>query len=106
NMIHVFGNHEYEGDLSGNNSKAIYNIPTENNGDYYSFKYGNVYFAVINYTKDAAKLQQAADWLVEDANASDATWKVVAVHQPPYFTNPTGGNDLIHEILPPACDKA
>ena len=105
-MIHVFGNHEYEGDLSGGNSKAIYNIPTENNGDYYSFKYGNVYFAVINYTKDLAKLDSAMKWLVADAKASDATWKVVAVHQPPYFTNPTGGNDLMNKILPPVCDEA
>lgn len=106
NMIHVFGNHEYEGDLSGSNSKAIYNIPTENNGDYYSFKYGNVYFAVINYTKDTTKLDNAMKWLIADAKASDATWKVVAVHQPPYFTNPTGGNDLMHKVLPPACDEA
>lgn len=106
NMIHVFGNHEYEGDLSGSNSKAIYNIPTDNNGDYYSLKYGNVYFAVINYTKDTAKLDNAMKWLVADAKASDATWKVVAVHQPAYFTNPTGGNDLMHKVLPPACDEA
>lgn len=105
-MIHVFGNHEYEGDLSGSNSKAIYNIPNENNGDYYSFEYGNVYFAVINYTKDTNKLDRAMDWLVTDAKKSDATWKVVAVHQPPYFTNPTGGNDLINKILPPICDEA
>ena len=105
-MIHVFGNHEYEGDLTGNNSKAIYNIPQENNGDYYSFEYGNVYFAIINYTKDTAKLDRATKWLIEDAKKSDATWKVVGVHQPPYFTNPTGGNDLIHKVLPPACDEA
>lgn len=66
-MIHVFGNHEYEGDLTGDNSKAIYNIPSENNGDYYSFEYGNMYFAVINFTKDTNRLNRAASWLVEDA---------------------------------------
>ncbi len=44
-MIHVFGNHEYEGDLTGDNSKAIYNIPSENNGDYYSFDMQYEYFS-------------------------------------------------------------
>lgn len=105
-MIHVFGNHEYEGDLTGDNSKAIYNIPSENNGDYYSFEYGNMYFAVINFTKDTNRLNRAASWLVEDAKKSNATWKVLAIHQPAYYTNPTGGNDIINKIIPPACDAA
>ena len=31
-------------------------------------------------------------WLIDDAAESDCTWKVLSIHQPPYYTNATGGS--------------
>lgn len=102
-VIHVLGNHEYEGNLSGNIANTIYNLPGEK---YYSATYGNVYVAVINYTTSREALQEALDWLEKDAAASSARWKILAMHQPAYYTNTTGGNGYIHDMVPSAAEKA
>lgn len=104
-MIHAMGNHEYEGDLDGAFGSALNMLP---DGKYYSVTYGSVYIAVINYryTNNAERMQEAAAWLVENAKESDAIWKVLVMHQPPYYTNPTGGNSYVHEYIPAAVDEA
>ncbi|MGN1419637.1 MAG: phosphodiester glycosidase family protein [Acutalibacteraceae bacterium] len=107
-MIHVLGNHEYYGDLNGSNASAYFNLPgTENETAplCYSVQYGNVYVAVINYSS-LSGYREAAKWLVEDANASTASWKILAMHQPPYFTNPSGTSESFTEIMAPAVDDA
>ena len=99
-FAHTLGNHEYYGDASGDLANAILDQPAR---DYYSVEYGNVYLAVIN---NGAKLSEAAQWLIRDAQASDCTWKILSVHQPAYYTNPNGGSDAYHNILPAAVDAA
>ena len=69
------GNHEYYGDLSGGNAASLWTLPDRL---YYSVEYGDVYVAVINF---AANLEDACQWLIQDAAKSDCTWKVLAVHQ-------------------------
>lgn len=101
-MVQVLGNHEYAGDLDGNIAATI-NMLLD--ADYYSVTYGNVYVAVINYC-GGEELQNALAWLVEDAKSSDAIWKVLTLHQPPYYTNPTGGNESINKYVPIAVDEA
>lgn len=103
-FIHVLGNHEYMGDLTGEASNDIYNLPNEH---YYSVNYGNVYVAVINYTNGgASELKEALDWLKTDAANSNAQWKVLTMHQPPYYTNTTGNNEYIKEMVPPVAEEA
>lgn len=102
-VIHVLGNHEYEGNLTGSIANAVYNLPGEK---YYSVTYGNVYVAVINYTTSREALQEALDWLEKDASASNARWKVLTMHQPPYYTNTTGGSGYIHDMVPSVAEKA
>lgn len=103
-MIHVFGNHEHMGDASGISSKLLFDIDK----DYYSLTYGNVYVAVINYsaTQSEAGMKATAQWLVEDANASDAMWKVVTIHTPAYNTNAQAPTPVVQKYLPAACDAA
>ena len=98
-MIHVLGNHEYYGDVNADHSAAIYHFPSGNK-DYYSVEYQNVYFGVVNYTMNRSRLTTALEWIVEDANQSNATWKVLLTHQPPYYLNPQGGNEMFNEVLP------
>lgn len=102
-MLHVIGNHEKDGDSDAVHANTIFNTK---NKDYYSVTYGNVYVATMAFTSDPDKIQEAADWLVKDAAGSNAQWKILVMHQPPYYTNSSGGNELVNKIIPPACDKA
>lgn len=99
-LVHVLGNHEYFGNFSGDNANAILNLPGR---DYYSVEYGNVYVAVIN---NSANLEEAAEWLKEDAAKSDCAWKVLSVHQPPYYTNGAAPSTAFNRILPAAAEAA
>ena len=105
-VLHVLGNHEYYGDANGELAAAIYNLPEAKVGSYYSVTCGEVYVAVINYTSTNAELREALDWLVEDAQASDATWKILTMHQPPYYTNAVGGNAPVYQYVPDAAEAA
>ena len=105
-MINVMGNHEYYGDANADIAAAMYNNPKTREGGYYSIRYGNIYIATINFATTKGQIREAADWLVKDAVKSNATWKILCTHQPPYFTNSTGGNDVVNELLPDAVEKA
>ena len=105
-MIRVLGNHEYYGDPAGNLVSALYNVPNTAAGTGYSVTYGDVYVATIHFTNSDAELKAALDWLVKDAKASKATWKVLSMHQPPYYTNAVGGNKPINALVPAACEEA
>lgn len=105
NLISVMGNHEYYGDLTAENASKIYNNPSTAEGSHYSVEYGDVYIAVINFSNTKAPLEQAAAWLVEDAKKSDATWKILVTHQPPYYTN-NGGNEPVYDVIPDAAEEA
>ena len=105
-MINVMGNHEYYGNADADIAAAMYNNPNTREGGYYSVEYGNIYIATINFATTKGQVQEAVDWLVRDAEKSNATWKILCTHQPPYYTNSTGGNEVINELLPNAVEKA
>lgn len=102
-MIHVLGNHEYMGDLNGDTAQNIYNLP---NARRYSVEYGNVYVATINYTTSKSQLKEDLNWLRQDAKASKCKWKVLTMHQPAYYTNVAGSNEMINELVPGAVEEA
>lgn len=108
-LIQVLGNHESYGDDTAHNAAAYFNLPnTAADGTaplYYSVQYGNVYVAVINYS-NMEGYRKAAEWLVKDAAASTATWKILTMHQPAYFTNPGGNNASLQAIIANAVDEA
>lgn len=99
-LVQVLGNHEYYGDANASIAEQIFDLPST---DYYSVEYGNVYLAVINCN---ANIEAAAKWLVEDAAKTDCTWKVLTVHQPPYYTNPKGSSDPYNKNIPAAAEAA
>ena len=108
-MINVLGNHEYMGDPNAEKGKTIFSIPTkgidENLDGVYSVDYNDVHFSVIGFTSDKALLEKKLDWLRNDVKKSDKKLKILLTHQPPYYTNPEGGNGLIKEMLPPVVDE-
>lgn len=102
-LLHVLGNHEFMGDANGDSSVAIYNLQ---NKDFYSVDYGNVHVAVINYAAIESNLDAALKWLVEDSKASDAAWKIVTMHVPPYNTNSGDSHKAFTEKFPKAAQEA
>lgn len=108
-MINVLGNHEYMGDPEAEKAKEIFNTPSngieENLGGIYSVDYNDVHFSIISFTSDKKLLERELEWLRNDINNSDKKLKVLLTHQPPYYTNPEGGNELIKEMLPPVVDE-
>ncbi len=95
-FVHVIGNHEAEGDLTTAISRKTFGIPVDKEGDFYSYEYGPVYVAVLNYTLDAQRLQEFGQWLVQDSKDTECAWKIVVAHVPAYGTNPAGGTDKIY----------
>ena len=103
-MIHVIGNHETYGDDDSVIASALFNLESNK---HYSVTYGNVYVAVLGFTSSSSVAEENAKWLVEDAAKSDALWKVVVLHQPPYGTNETSDDNAgYNKYLPAACEEA
>ena len=103
NMVQVLGNHELQGEAL--ESKTMFGLDASYGGSCYSRTYGNVYLAVINYTGNAAQLRSALEWLKTDVQSSNADWKILTMHQPPYYTNESGGNAEINALVPKVVDE-
>ena len=101
-FLHAIGNHETFSDVGATNANTIFGTP---NDRYYSTVYGGVYIATVAFTQNRAELEEAAAWLAEDAAKATTPWKVLIMHQPPYYTNSDGGNEIIQELFAPAVDK-
>ena len=99
-LLKTLGNHEYYGDLSGDVANQVFSLPGR---DYYSVETNGVYVAVIN---NSADLDEAMQWLAEDAAQSQCQWKFLSVHQPPYYTNVNGGSQSFHEKIPAVAEAA
>ena len=106
NMIHVLGNHEYYGDADAERAGALFALDETKNGGFYSVTYGDIYVAVINYTNTTKELEEGLKLAIADAKASNATWKILTLHQPPYYTNDVGGNGPINSLVPAAAEEA
>ena len=105
-VIHVLGNHEFEGDGNADIAGSVFALPEHSMGSCWSTTYGDVYVAVINYSGNAGDMKTAAEWLVQDAQNSDAAWKILTVHQPAYYTNAKGGNAPMTQYIPAAAEAA
>lgn len=81
-MIHVMGNHEYYGDVDGEISNAIYDLPVSTQNSWYKMEYGKVCVVVVNNgTKLATALADIAETLT-----TDCIWRVLVAHEPIYGT--------------------
>jgi 3',5'-cyclic AMP phosphodiesterase CpdA len=75
----VLGNHEEHAPLFYD----YFSLP--GNETWYSFDYGNAHVVILD--SDPAQLAEASGqlaWLEDDLTATDATWKVVSFHHPPF----------------------
>lgn len=105
-IFHVLGNHEYTGDFYGVNATHYYDLPGSHDAapEAYSVEYGNIYIASFGFL-GMSGYKSAIEWLREDIANSDATWKILTVHQPPYYTNPGGATKGYRELITAAADE-
>lgn len=109
-MIHVLGNHEYQGD-NGIKSASMLAMPNTNGPESnktgtYSVDYGNMHIAVIGWTDNVDTMKKEMEWLRSDMKATHQTWKIIATHQPAYNKNPADAQaTMFHDMLVPVCDE-
>lgn len=77
-MYTVLGNHEQD-------AQFYYDYMVNPAPEYYyTFKYGNAQFFMIDTNRDVFEGSEQYDWLEWALASSDATWKFVVHHHPPY----------------------
>jgi hypothetical protein len=83
------GNHDYDAGIDG--YLAYFDLP--GNERYYTYRHGPVEFFVLNSNPEEpdgiSKTSKQATWLQNAMTASDAKWKVVSLHHPPYASGGT-----------------
>ncbi len=106
-MAPVAGNHE--GNLKWFWFDSMFNIGKAENsasitGCYYSFDYGDAHIAVLNSNDMYPMSEQQINWLKNDMNGTDATWKIVMMHRSLYsagkHTNKPDSAIMRHMLLP------
>ncbi len=88
-LMPATGNHEEKEDYATVDNFTLSNLPDQDtaSGVYYSFDYNNVHIMVLNSNDlgdDDALSDAQIQWLRADAAASDAQWKIVAIHKAVY----------------------
>ncbi len=102
-MLYALGNHENNMGDDGSIAQTVYQMPDKK---YFSVEYDNVYVANISYNSING-YREALEWLVEDAGKSTAKWKLLAMHQPTYYTNSTATDNLgMDELMPSYLERA
>ncbi|AKJ05584.1 uncharacterized protein (TIGR03382 family) [Archangium gephyra] len=111
--VAVPGNHEYVTNRAQPYFDNLY-LPTSPTGGehYYSFDWGHVHFVGLDAncamgmaSQDRCSLAAQRKWLEQDLAASDAPWKVVFLHYPPWSSGEHGSQPLIHREFTPLFEK-
>jgi predicted phosphodiesterase len=100
-LFPIAGNHEYNTGKAAP-YRAVFNLPAYGGENYYSYDWGRVHFAAIDTEQDYAS--QIA-WLDRDLAASDALWKIVYTHKPPYSSGEHGSDTKLRALLEPVVQK-
>jgi len=109
----VAGNHD--GNLKWNWFRHMFTLKEPKNflsnltGVYYSFDYGDVHIAVLNSNDMYPMTMMQQNWLLNDMKQSNANWKIVMMHRPPYTMGSHSSDPdtmLMRRVLIPLFDKA
>ncbi len=90
-LMPVLGNHDRQDGLGAQLYYDLFSLPENGPAKVekeasYSFKYGNALFVMIDATSE---VNDHTQWIEETLAGSDATWKFVMFHFPPYnFEDP------------------
>ena len=87
-MYPVLGNHE----VNARNYYDYMSLPAPEY--YYQFRYGNAEFFMLDTNKKVDPDSEQYRWLDEALGQSEATWKIVCHHHPPYSSDENDYGDL------------
>lgn len=86
-MYTVLGNHEQD-------DQFYYDYMVNPAPEYcYTFRYGNAQFFMIDTNRDVSEGSEQYDWLEWELAKSDAVWKFVVHHHPPYSSEENDHGD-------------
>lgn len=86
-MYTVLGNHEQD-------AQYYYDYMVNPDPEYYyTFHYGNAQFFMIDTNRDVTEGSEQYNWLEWELAKSDATWKFVMHHHPPYSSEENDHGD-------------
>ena len=112
-LFAVAGNHEYVTDEAQPYLDNLY-LPTSPTGGerYYSFDWGHVHFVGLDSScaiglasKELCTLDAQKKWLEKDLAGSQADWKVVFFHHPPWSSGDHGSQFLMRREFSPLFEK-
>ncbi len=106
----TIGNHDVGQDPLGGPYLDAFVLPTNNPANtelYYSFDYGDAHFVCLDthvsgHAAGSAQLQ----WAAADLAASNATWKIVYFHVPPYSGGTHLDNPTVRSGIVPLVEAA
>ena len=101
-VMGVLGNHEGSGDIY----KKYWPYSYENSF-YYSFDYGPAHFTVVELIDEWATIDiTQKEWIMDDLETTDKSWKVMIFHAPAYSNgNSHVNNPNAQAILQPICEQ-
>jgi hypothetical protein len=103
----AIGNHDVRGD-DGASWRDVFHTPANNaEGDerYYSFRYGNALFVVLDTYWDLDPGTPQYAFLREALGTTMAMWKFVVLHDTIYSSGDHGGDDTFRDDLVPVFDS-
>ena len=65
---------------------------------YYTFKYGNAQFFMIDSNRDLTEGSEQYNWLEWELSKSTATWKIAVHHHPPYSSDSDDHGNTAREL--------
>jgi 3',5'-cyclic AMP phosphodiesterase CpdA len=97
-LLAILGNHDVR---DGNGPAQLAALGME--GPYWARTYGDVLLVGID-SNDIGDSAQLA-FLTETLEASDATWKIVALHHPPYSAGYQGSSTDVRDVVAPIFER-
>jgi hypothetical protein len=73
---------------------------------YRTYKIGNVFVSVINYTEDGAALEAALEDMVWDSKSSGTAWQILVINQAPVSTDPEKAESIASQLVPKMAERA
>lgn len=97
-LFAILGNHD---EISGTGDAQLEALGMP--GRWYAVERGEMLGIALDSTIPTDPDQLA--WLEETLAASDATWKLVGFHHPPYSSGPHGSNETVRETFVPLFER-
>jgi hypothetical protein len=99
-LVSCMGNHEQSGVLY----EKYFPYPFEEGGRYWSFDYGPAHFIMVDQYVDYAAGSAQLEWIENDLDSADETWKFVFFHEPGWSAGGHANDQDVQDHIQPLCE--